>query len=280
MKTPFNTLVSTLLFSSVISSCNQGSGSGSSVKTNFSMTGSNEVTVASTAPQKFWKTIIPTAIALEPINLKDSGNRSVDLDQAWIVVKKIQFKTSATADNNESAEDSVMYKGPFYVDLLSDHPISFGQISLPEQGLRRVKMLLHKATSGDMPSIAPSELVGKSIFLKGQVNGLNFSYAADDTTDFSISGPNAVVPEEGKDFLAVIRLVDLFKKIDLSDVVDGTQITASNRVTTSTNDPCPEIHPGANDLYTCFKAGIAMEAKFGKDNGDKELNASDEIVNN
>lgn len=279
MKASFKSVLSTILFSTAIAGCNQGSSGGSNgVTTNFSMTSSNEVTVASNSYQKMLNALVPTAIALEPLNLRDSGNRSVDLDDAWIVVKKIQFSASAS-DSSDGNDDSYHYKGPFYIDLLSDAPSQLGQITLPEVGIRRVKMLLHKSTNGDFPSMAPSALIGNSIYLKGQVNGLNFSYAADDTTDFSISGSNAVVPEAGKDFLAVIRMADLFKKIDLSDISEGTNITSSNRVVTSTNDPCPEIHAQANDLYTCFQKGIALSAKLGKDNGDKDLNSSDEIVN-
>lgn len=277
MKAVLRSVLSTLVFSSVIS-CNQsstGDGSGT-VKTNFSMTSSNEVTVASTSSQKLFNLIVPTAVALEPLNLQDSANRSVDLSEAWIVVKKIQFKT-ASDDSNDSAEDSIHYKGPFFVDLLSNEPMRFGEIELPADGIRRVKMLMHKATNGDVPSIAPAGLVGNSIFLKGQVGGLNFSYSADDTTDFSISGSNAVAPEAGKDFLAVIRMADLFKKIDLSSVTEGTNISSSNRVPAS--NPCPQIHAQASDLYTCFVKGVALSAKLGKDNGDKDLDASDDIVN-
>jgi hypothetical protein len=279
MKASLKSIVGSLVMSSILTACNEGgTSSKGTIKTNFSMTSSNEVTVAQNNIQKLLSTFIPTAIALEPLNLKDSGLRSVDLDEAWIVLKKIQFTSIATDDSN-SSDDSIHYKGPFYVDLLSNNPVSFGEINLPVTGIRRVKMLLHKATNGDFPSIAPSQLIGNSIYLKGQVNGLNFSFAADDTTDFSISGPNAVVPEEGKDFLAVLRMADLFKKIDLSDISEGTNISSSNRIVTSTNDPCPEIHSQANNLYTCFKKGIALSAKFGKDNGDKDLTSNDEIVN-
>jgi hypothetical protein len=263
-------LLGTLIISTALTGCNEsGSNDKKFITTDFSITGSNEITVAQSNPSRMMNLFFPDAVALEPTNLKDSGNRSVDLDDAWIVVKKIQFKTTQLDDENRSSDNSSNYKGPFYVDLLSNQPINFGEIILPEKGIKRVKMLLHKSTNGDFPSIAPAGLLGNSIFLKGQVNGLNFSYSADDTTDFSISGPNAVIPEEQKDLLAVIRMADLFKKIDLSNVVEGTHISSSNRVVA--NDPCPDIHSQANDLYTCFKKGVEWAAKFGKDNGDKDL---------
>lgn len=274
MKAHLKFILGTLAFTTLLIGCNEGPSGSNSVQTNFSITGSGQNAVAQNAVEKTFSFLIPSAVALTPAPLVDSNGSNVDLNEAWIVVKHVQFKTSESDDNKE-AYSNLHYKGPFYVDLLSDEPISFGEISLPEKELRRVKMLLHKGNS--LPENVPSALNGKSIYLNGVVNSYNFTYAADDTTDFAVSGPNAVLPEEEKDLLMVIRIADLIKKIDLSSINGNVSITSSSRYPAT--NPCPLIHPTANDLYTCFRMGLAQEAKFGKDNGDKDLDSSDDIVN-
>jgi len=275
MKLSINTLITTLAMTAAFSGCNKSSGS-NNVTTNFSVTGSRQDVLVQNNFQKAFSLIIPTAVALPPAALEDKTGAAVNLSKAWIVLKKIQFKTGQVEESGESSITSSNYKGPFFIDLLSPDPVPFGDISLPEKGLRRVKMLLHKDSS--IPASAPAELNGNSIFLKGVVRSFDFTFAADETTDIQISGPKAVVPEEGKDLLATIRIAHLFKKIDLSDIIANTNISSLNRVLASNR--CPEIHPGANDLYTCFRKGIAQEAKFGKDAvGDHDLDANDDVVN-
>ncbi|MBA2405199.1 MAG: hypothetical protein H0V66_10545 [Bdellovibrionales bacterium] len=263
-----------LLMATTIISCNKEE-SDSGVVTNFAITGSGQDAVAQSFLQKPFSWIIPSAVALSPPALEDSNGSVIDLNEAWIVLKKIQFNSSESDNDVGNANYSAHYKGPFFIDLLSDTPISLGEIRLPERGLRRVKMLLHK--DNNVPASAPAALSGKSIYLNGMINTHNFIYVADDTTDFQISGPNAVLPEEDKDLLAVIRLADLLKKIDLSGIVADTTIDSASRFPAV--NPCPLIHAPASDLYTCFVKGIAQAAKFGKDNGDKDLDSNDDTVN-
>ncbi|HXH75341.1 MAG TPA: hypothetical protein VNJ08_10275 [Bacteriovoracaceae bacterium] len=263
-----------LLMATTLISCSKENKS-SSVVTNFALTGSGQNAVAQTNFLNPFSWLIPTAVALSPAPLEDLNGAVINLNEAWIVLKKIQFSSQESETSGEGNNYSAHYQGPFFIDLLSDAPVSFGEVSLPESGLRRVKMLLHK--ENNVPSYAPAALSGKSIYFNGIVNAYNFIYAADDTTDFQISGPNAVVPEESNDLLAVIRIADVFKKIDLSGINADTIITSASRFPAV--NPCPAIHPTAPDLYTCFKMGIALEAKFGKDNGDKDLDGSDDIVN-
>ena len=257
-----------LSFLSTLLSC-QSSSTGSSdnaVTTNFAITGSGMNATVSTS----W--IFPSAYALTPPPLLDSNLANVDLFDAWIVVKKIHF--FRTSDPSALALSADHYSGPFFVDLLDGSPEPFGSIRLFPEGLRQVKMLLHKSNS--LPAGVPPELNGNSIFLSGQVNGHAFSYVSDDTTDFKIFGSRAVSPESGKSLMVTIRIADLIKKIDLSAITADTVISPNNRV--NSVNPCPLIQAGANNLYTCFRQGMNTEAKFGKDNGDDDL-ADDETVN-
>ena len=251
-----------------LAACNSSStgSSDNAVTMNFAVTGSGMNATVSTS----W--LFPSAYALTPPPLVDANMANVDLYEAWIVVKKIHF--FRTADPTAIALSADHYSGPFFVDLLDGTPEPFGQIRLFPEGLRQVKMLLHKSNS--IPAGVPAALNGNSMYFSGQVNGHNFSYASDDTTDFKIYGSRAISPESGKSLMVTIRTADLFKKIDLSAITADTNISATNRVNAA--NPCPLILPGANNLYSCFRQGINSEAKFGKDNGDDDL-TDDETVN-
>ena len=252
----------------LLTSCNSTTGSSDNgVATNFAITGSGmNATVKSS-----WS-IFPSAYALTPPPLLDANLANVDLNEAWIVVKKVHFFRSSNPDAYATSADH--YQGPFFVDLLDGTPEPFGKITLYPEGLRRVKMLLHKSNS--LPAGVPAALAGNSIYFRGMVNGFNFTYASDDTTDIQVYGENAVYPESGKNLMMTIRIADLFKKIDLSAITADTDISATNRV--NAVNPCPLIHASATNLYTCFRQGLNKEAKFGKDEGDDDLDDS-EIVN-
>lgn len=256
--------------------CNQGGSpvSGGGVTTGLTMTGSGQPAIASTNMQKFMSLIMPSAIALTPPALVDSNNANVTLSEAWVVIKEIEFEASEVAGASEVDGQEVEFKGPFFVDLLSDAPVSFGDAIVPASGIRRVKMKLHEADT--LPGSVPVQLTSKSIYFNGSVNGVNFSYAADDSTELEIAGPNPIVPTSAKDMLIVIRMADLFKKIDLSSIVAPTDIHAGNRI--SVANACPLIDPSANDLYTCFRKGLSSEGNFGNDDGDKDLDVNDETV--
>lgn len=277
MKTCFKKVSLGITLAILATGCNSGGSSPASsrsVTTGLTMTGSGQPAVAQTKFQKLFSLMIPSAVALSPAPLVDSTNLSVNLTEAWVVIKEIEFEANEVADGSEVDGDEVEFQGPYFVDLLSDAPVSFGNAVLPATGIRRIKMKLHEADS--LPASAPVELTSKSIYLNGTVNGIAFSYAADDSTEIEIAGPNAVVPSSAKDMLVVIKTADLFKKIDLSSIVAPTDIHAGNRV--NAVNPCPLIDASANDLYTCFRKGLETEGNFGNDDGDLDLDSNDDSV--
>ncbi len=281
MKNSLTSLVTSLSVSTLLTSCNPQNAqnlldslnSSAPVNTTFTLTGSGQDTVAQTKIHPLFTAIIPSAYALTPPQLFDVNGQAVSLVDAWMVIKKIQFDSQEISTNTRN-EGEVKLSGPFVVDLLSDNPESFGDVILPSKGIRKVKMELHRAEQ--LPLEAPAELLGKSIFLRGRVNGIPFKYSSSDSTEFKIRGPHAIMPDSSSDMLAVIRIADLFKKIDLSSILTPTEISAKSRIVVS--NPCPLIDPSANDLYTCFRKGLESEAKFGKDNGDMDLDDLDECV--
>lgn len=275
MKTNLKVLATGLMMGVLATGCNQQSGSKSpGITTGLSMTGSGQPAVANARFHQLLNYVVPSAIALTPPMLVDSTNSPVSLSEAWVVIKEIEFEATEVAGGSEVDGDEVEFRGPYFVDLLSDAPVSFGEANVSLAGIRRIKMKLHEAES--LPASAPVELTSKSILFKGTVGGIAFSYAADDSTELEIGGPNPVAPSYSQDLLVVIRMADLFKKIDLSSIVAPTDIHAGNRVNVA--NACPTIDPSANDLYTCFRKGLASEGNFGRDDGDKDLDINDDTV--
>lgn len=244
------------------------------VQTSLFMTGSGSKNVVQSNSQKFLSFFVPSASALTPPLLLDASGLSVNLSDAWIVVQEVEFKTSQSATADEFLHQEIEFHGPFYIDLLSNAPNSFGTANIPIEGIRRIKMQLHAADS--MPASAPAGLNGNSIYFSGSVNGVAFTFSSTDSTEFEIGGSNPVVPNSSSDLLTVIRTANLFEKINLSSLVTATNISASNRVPAV--NPCPLIDAMAADLYTCFRKGLSSEANFGNDNGKKDLDANDETV--
>jgi hypothetical protein len=280
MKNSLSFMVTTLSLSALLTSCNpQVLSSDSTVSTGFSVTGSGQNAVAKSDLQKFFSLFLPSAYALTPPPLLDANGASLSLDEAWIVVKKIEFHTreSELRDQNQSyGSDNIKLRGPHFINLLSDEPEVLANASLPPEGIRRLKMELHK--SDTIPQGAPEGLSGNSIYFSGLVNGIPFSFSSADNSEFKIRGPKAVVPEASKKMMAVIRIAGLFSQIDLSVITSPTDISKMNRV--SAVNPCPQIDPNAQDLYRCFRKGLEAQARFGRDNGDKDLDQHDECVNN
>lgn len=276
MKTSLKCLLGGLSFSLVLAGCNPGvtTDADNYVTTSLSMTGSGQPAVARSNTQRFFSLFMNSAFALTPPALVDSTGLNVDLNEAWVVIKEIEFESEETSGESEEDGDEIEFHGPFFVDLLSDAPLSFGEASLPAKGIRRVKMKLHEAES--LPANVPAELNSKSIYFSGTINGVAFTYAADDSTKFEIGGSNPIIPNSSQDLLIVVRMADLFKKINLSSISSSTDIHAGNRVTVS--NPCPLIDPMATNLYTCFRKGLSHQANLGKDDGDKDLDDHDDCV--
>ena len=182
MKRSFRSLAAGLFLSLFISGCNQNvtSVSKSNVTTGLTMTGSGQPAVALTNTQKFFSFFIPSAVALTPPVLLDSTSLSVNLNEAWVIIKEIEFESQEIPGVGEEDGEEVEFSGPFFVDLLTDAPISFGEAVIPASGIRRVKMKLHEAET--LPASVPIELTSKSMYLSGTVNGVAFSYSADDST--------------------------------------------------------------------------------------------------
>ena len=267
-----------IVFTIALSLLNACSSSGTSTgNPGVTVTVSGSSQPATVATLNNWKKIldifIPSAVAAPP-SLQDSGSLPILLSEFWTTIGEIEFKATEAADGNEVQGSEVVLTGPYTVNLLETNTPPLGTATINYNQVRRIKTKLMQAES--LPSGAPSAITGKSIYIAGTVNGVNFTFSTTEETELTVGGPNAVNVSSGDNFLLQLQIANLFKLIDMSMIVSSTDISDTNVVPAS--NPCPSIDPSANDLYRCFRKGMETEANFGRDNGDGELDMSDEMV--
>lgn len=242
---------------------------------NFKINGSSNLAtvVRNDLWQKILGFVMPTAHA-GPSTIADSGARPVILSQFWTTMGEIEFKMEETASTEEVDGDSIEFVGPYTTDMLVTNVNPLGSTTLNVSSLRRVKTKLMQTKV--LPSGAPSALLNNSIYISGTVNGIAFTFSSSEETEFEVSGPNAISALTGSELLLQLQIANLFKRIDMSSIVSPTDISEGTPV--SATNPCPNIDASASNLYTCFRKGLETESNFGADNGDDELDDSDDLV--
>ena len=254
---------------------------GSNVTASLVMTGSGQQTTIASYQKgnPLLRFLLPTAVALAPPAMTDGSSpaRNVMLTQAWITVKEVEFKLTEVAGVEESALSQIKFRGPYFVDLLSSTPASFGAAEVPAGVYRRIKMKLEKDSA--LPAGAPAQLAGGSIYFEGTVSGLQFSYTAADGTEFKIAGPGGVNLSQTANMVLGVKMSDLFKMIKMDAVAAATNknISDTNRIPAAA--PCPLIDTSATDIATCFRKGLEKAGKFGIDsNGNGEIEVGEDEV--
>lgn len=271
-----------LITVTMISACQKSSDGGTSTGNpmiNFKMTASSAPasSVASYVSRFPWlNLLLRPALALPPpSSMTDANGLSVTLSEAWIAVKEIEFKATEIADQEEVDGQDVSFEGPFVVDLLSAQPESLGQARITTSLVRRVKMQLHNTST--LPAGAPAQMLDKSIYWSGSVNGHSLVITSREGYEFELSGQNGVGVAESANMLMSIQVANLFKKINLAAVTTDVVIDEQNRL--AAVSPCPLIDESASDIYTCFTKGLETESNLGVDaDDDDELSGDDDTV--
>ncbi len=272
-------LTSSIIFSFLIlTSCQKNDAGGTTAGNplvSFTMTGSSSpATVAfNNNRHPLFATFFPAALALPPPILKDSTNAAISLNEAWISVKQVEFKSTESTSFGEVDGDSVSFETPTAINLIASTLQSFGQARVGAS-LRRIKMQLHNVET--LPAGAPVGLSGRSFFWQGTVGARNFTFTSTEGYEYELSGPNGVSLTENSNVLLSIQIANLFRKINMTNVLDGTVINQSSRVPATT--PCPLINASATDIYTCFKDGLKSEANLGNDDGNDGELSGDQTV--
>lgn len=247
----------------------------------LSMTGSSQPTTLANYKKAhpLLQLLSPVAVAFAPPAMTDSGTRVVTLNKAWITVKEVEFKLAEVAGAEEATSSEIKFTGPYFVDLLSSIPASFGSAEVPAGVYRRVKMKLEKDSA--LPAGAPSQLAGNSIYFEGTVSGLAFTYAAPDGTEFKIAGAGGVNLSETANMVLGVKMSDLFRMINMDAVAaaGNKNISDANRISTGTVSACPLIDSTVRDIAACFRKGLEKAGKFGKDSdNDGEIEAGEDEV--
>jgi hypothetical protein len=222
---------------------------------------------------------IPRVNALPPPStLLDAHDLTVNLTQTWFVIKEVEFKNSEIADANEVDGAEVSLPGPYVVNLFSSTPTKIGDGEIQYSSIRRIKMKLSKLDSSLINSSTPAALNSQSVFITGSVLGNTFTFTSSEEVEYEISGPNEIATSNvNSNLLVSINIANLIRKIDLSQVTNGSAINENNKLPAS--NPCPLIDSSAQDVYTCFKLGLKSEANLGKDSdGNGELSSTEETV--
>ena len=263
----------------LLSGCKNGSESTTTGNPFVSLTATGSASVATVAKNMFQKlllTVLPRAQALPPpATMVDAVGNTVVLNQAWYSIGEIEFKYEETAGGGETDGDSVEFAGPYSIDLFSSTPTVFASGYISTDQIRRLKFKLKKTLV--LPTGAPADFMNRSLYLSGTVNGHTLVYYTEEETQAEVAGPNLVNALNNSDLLMEFKTANLIKRIDLSAVTANVIINEGNRIPAT--NPCPNIEPSANDLYTCFRKGLEKESNFGRDeDGDNQLDLSEESV--
>ena len=110
------------------------------VSSTFKMTGSGSAaTVAMNEKPSFWSYLLKTANALVPSSIVDSNGSTITLNSAWTVIKEVEFKSEETA-GAEDSQVEVEFRGPYFVNLLSNSPVALDTQTINQKNIKRIKM--------------------------------------------------------------------------------------------------------------------------------------------
>ncbi|MFM6927376.1 MAG: hypothetical protein ACKOX6_02885 [Bdellovibrio sp.] len=236
------------------------------ITSSLGMTASNKAATVAMRPSLL-DLIMPKAHALTPSAIVDSVGTSIALSSAWVVIKEVEFEATETPGADEVDGAEISFRGPYFVDLLSNAPTALDSQVVPAGGFQRIKMKLEKAGGAAVPASAPAALGSNSIYVAGTLGtgGASrvFVFQFDDGTELNVGGPAAVTPVDGGQVLVEINFSDIFKQIDMSTVANNEVISSSNRHAAA--NLCPNIDASANDIYTCMRKGLEKHADVGED---------------
>ncbi len=246
----------------------------SQVTSSIAMTGSSKA--ATVAKGKgLINLFLQQAYAFISPSMVDKNGTAVNLSNAWVSIKEIEFEAEEVHGAAEVDGNEIAFKGPYYVDLLSSSPVAFDTQPIAAVSYKRIKMKFH-ASSSALPAGVPTELTNNSIYLRGTIGANNFLFQLDDSTEVNIGGANPLVPAEGSALLVEVNLANVFKQIDMSTVANNETISSSARHARS--NLCVAIDPSANDLYTCIRKGLEAQADFGEDkDGNHDLDVNEDV---
>lgn len=258
-----------------LASCSPKASSPTMITSGIAMTATAKAATVASYNNK-WSLLMPLVNAFVSPGLVDSTGTGVNLTNAWVSIKEIEFEAEEAHGTSETDGTEISFKGPYFIDLLSSSPTTIDTQQIPANTYHRIKMKLH-ASGGTVPQGTPAQLASNSIFIQGVVGARNFTFQLDDSTQINIGGPKPLVPADGLSLLVEINLANLFKQINFASITNNEVVSSSSRHAGA--NLCVSIDPNANDLYTCIRKGLEKHANFGEDlDNNHDLGANEDSV--
>ncbi|MDP3352879.1 MAG: hypothetical protein Q8S44_03975 [Flavobacteriaceae bacterium] len=154
-------------------------------------------------------------------NAKSSAN-IITISSFKININEIEFEVEDQDEQNEDLYSDFELKGPFELDLSNGNfSVDITTVELPNNVYSEIEFDLHKSTN------TSSELYGKSIQIKGTLNGTPFVFWHDVEdeieVDFPNSSTNISVAENQLTVVITFDLTTIFgstSTIDFSSALD------------------------------------------------------------
>lgn len=162
---------------------------------------------------------------------------TITISSFMINIKEIEFEIDDDDDQNENLYSDLELKGPFELDLSSGNvSIDITSINLPLDVYDEIEFKLHKSNNN------LSELFGKSIQIKGKLNGIPFVFWHNFEEEFEVDYVNNAVDVivDGTSTSAIINF-------DLNAVFGSTSTIDFTGAKDGNGNGIIEINPNNDD---------------------------------
>lgn len=187
----------------------------------------------------------------------NSVNENISLSNFLVNFEEIEleFADEDSLGNSYGSDDDIKLKGPFEFDLLSGESFYLVDVELPNGIYEEIEFEFDKSENPE------SELFGKSMLLKGEINGTPFVFWHDFDEeieiDFEDSNKNLVIDNNEIDILINFDLNSVLAMVDLTLATDND---GDGTITISPND-----QDGNNALAEALKEAIKNQIDLMED---------------
>lgn len=194
-----------------------------------------------------------------------TGDRGLDADvvelSSFLVNFKeieLEFTDGSANDPYYNGEDEIELEGPFEVELMTAFPISIVDIRLPNAVFEEIEFEFDKSSNRS------SDLFGKSMQMKGTINGVPFVFWHDFEDEIELEF------EDGDQNIIINNNeAELLINFDLNEVLDATRYVDLGQALDGNGDGIIEISPvdndGNNQLAEDLKQAIKAQIELIED---------------
>jgi len=189
---------------------------------------------------------------------KSSSTTSTTITSFKINIGNIEFHRNEKEDTNTTSNDSIYgdseLKGPFELDLASGNTsINIATVDIPNNIYDKINFELHKSKD------ANSDIFGKSVEIKGDINGTPFVFWTDAEEEMQVkfnTGTNSP-PRKANNIVVTGTQTTTTINFNLSSIFGATSTIDFSSATDGNGDGIIEISPdnvdGNADLARTIK---------------------------